>query len=165
MVTLDPETLSRKLLGAVDTALPRLRSIDEARSAQHGESGRWSPREELGHLIDSAANNHRRVVLGRTTGMLHFDGYDQNAWVDAHGYGDVPWSDLVELWVRLNRHMARAIARVPANTFTRPHADHSLGAIGVRSYEPGTPATLADLVDDYIEHLEHHLEAITHSAS
>jgi hypothetical protein len=155
-----PNTLSQQLLEAVNQAVPALRSLDEARSALRSRADRWAAREELGHLIDSALNNHRRVVVGRASGTLNFDGYDQDAWVDAHGYAEMPWLEIVELWTRLNHHLARVVSRVPADVLDRQHADHCMDRIGFRTYQPGASASLADLVEDYIEHLEHHLHSI-----
>ena len=37
----------------------------------------WSPKEELGHLVDSAANNHQRIVRGQSEDKLAMPGYDQ----------------------------------------------------------------------------------------
>jgi hypothetical protein len=160
MTTIPPAALSRKLCEAVDAALPRLQAIDEAASARRPASGGWSARQELGHLCDSAANNHRRVVLGRLQRTLTFEGYDGEAWVEAHAYQERPWRDIIGLWAGMNRHLAVAVAQVPEADFVRPHATHSLGTIGFRTYAPGAPATLSDLVDDYIDHLHHHLDHI-----
>jgi hypothetical protein len=160
MVVLAPGHLSAKLLDAVSAALPRLQRIDDGASARVPPGGGWSPRQELGHLVDSAVNNHRRVVVGRLQQTLTFDGYDQDGWVEAQAYRDRSWTDIVALWAALNRHLASAVAQVPEADFTRPHQSHSLRTMGFRSYEPGAPATLADLVDDYIDHLNHHVEHI-----
>jgi hypothetical protein len=160
MPVLSPAHLSAKLLDAVSAALPRFQEIDEEASARKPAGGGWSPRQELGHLVDSAANNHRRVILGRLQRTLSFEGYDGDAWVEAHGYQERPWSDIVRLWADMNRHLAGAVARVPDADFTHAHRTHSLGVIGSRKYQPGAPASLSDLVDDYIEHLNHHVEHI-----
>jgi hypothetical protein len=160
MVVLSPADMSAKLLDVVSAALPRLQQVDEGASARVPAGGGWSPRQELGHLVDSAANNHRRVVIGRLRQTLAFDGYDQDAWVEAQAYQDRSWSDIIALWAALNRHLASTVAQVPEADFTRPHQTHSLGTMGFRTYETGAPATLADLVDDYIDHLNHHVEHI-----
>lgn len=160
MTVLSPTHLSQKLRAAVEAAIPRLRAIGDDTSARKPDGGGWSARQELGHLIDSAANNHRRVVLGRLQRTLTFDGYDGDGWVEAHAYQDRGWDDLITLWAGMNRHLAGAVGLVPEADFTHQHQTHSLGTIGSRKYEPGAPATMADLVDDYIDHLHHHLEHI-----
>jgi hypothetical protein len=155
-----PDHLATRLRNAVDAAIPRLQQLDGAASARRPDGGGWSPRQELGHLVDSAANNHRRVILGRLQHTLSFDGYDGDAWVEAHAYQDRPWSDIITLWAAMNRHLAGAVALVPEADFTRAHHTHTLDVIGFRTYEPGASASLADLVDDYIDHLNHHVEHI-----
>ncbi len=83
--------------------------------------GKWSRKEILGHLIDSASNNHQRVVRGQFSSSLVF-GYDQVAWVEANGYRHRAWSELVELWGAMNRHFAAAVEAVPAVKLATPCA-------------------------------------------
>jgi hypothetical protein len=103
----------------------------------------------LGHLIDSACNNHRRFVLGQSPDIRKFDGYAQNDWVGRQHYDKVSWRDLVALWTSYNRHLAHVMSCAPAETLA-----HS-----AESYD-GTPVTLEFLMGDYITHLRHHLEQI-----
>src|SRR5262245_41133920 len=140
MTVVPPAQLAENLRGAIQSALPRLNAIEDGASARKPASGGWSARQELGHLIDSAANNHRRVVLGRLQRTLTFDGYDGDAWVEAHAYQDRPWRDIIALWEGMNRHLASAVSLFPEADFVRPHQSHSLAAIGFRKYEPGAPA-------------------------
>jgi hypothetical protein len=56
---------------------------------------RWSKKEILGHLIDSAANNHQRFVRAQGTPRLEFPGYEQEFWVATQAYASAPgpiWS-------------------------------------------------------------------------
>jgi len=46
----------------VDETEPRLRTVSHDRAAARPAPDRWSAKEMMGHLIDSAANNHRRFV-------------------------------------------------------------------------------------------------------
>jgi hypothetical protein len=110
--------------------------------------GKWSRKEILGHLIDSAANNHQRVVRAQAGSSLVF-GYDQVAWVEANVYQGRAWSELVELWVALNRHYAAAVEAVPAA---------KLGASCAAGEEP--PKPLEWWMRDYVRHMKHHLEQI-----
>ena len=110
--------------------------------------GKWSRKEILGHLIDSAANNHQRVIRAQYSSSLVF-GYDQVAWVEANAYGRRDWSELVELWVALNRHFAAAVEAVPAGR---------LGAPCAAGEEE--PKPLEWWIRDYLRHMKHHLEQI-----
>src|SRR5580693_6458373 len=105
-----PRDLSQLLQRAIDRELPNLLAVtDDA----HAKPGGWSRKQELGHLIDSATNNHIRFVLASVDGEFRGAGYTQDQWVAAHGYQDMVWSDLVELWYRYNALLAHLIERVP----------------------------------------------------
>ncbi len=119
---------------------------DDVSAAPAG--GKWSRKEILGHLIDSAANNHQRVVRAQFSSSLVF-GYDQVAWVEANAYRRRGWLELVELWVALNRHFAGAVEAVPAVKLATPCA-----AGGEE------PKPLEWWIRDYVRHLKHHVEQI-----
>lgn len=136
------------LVAAVDAAAARLRPLSEAEVSASPSPDDWSVKQIVGHLIDSAANNHQRFVRAQA-GPVVLPGYDQNAWVDAQGYQEHVWPDLLEFWVRYNHQLSRVIRRIPAaalGTECRIGADD--------------PVTLGFLVEDYLSHLEHHLRQV-----
>ena len=120
----------------------------------------WSIKEIIGHLIDSAANNHQRFVRAEMQDDLVFGGYAQEHWVRAQRYDDAPWNDLVQLWSSYNRHLARVMAAVPERVRDTPRARHNLHEIGWRPVDANHPATLDHLMHDYVLHLEHHLSQV-----
>jgi hypothetical protein len=140
----------------VRTALELL-SVGGDASAVRPAPGRWSPKELIGHLIDSAANNLRRFVQARWQDDLVFDGYAQDAWVAAQHYQEAPWPDLVALWREYNRHLAWVMTMVPPAVRYRVHARHNLHEIAWQPVPAGEPATLDYLMADYVAHLHHHL--------
>jgi hypothetical protein len=75
--------------------------------------------------------------------------------VATQGYQMAPWPELVALWQAYNRHLAHAMANVPPAVRTRAHQRHNFARIPV-----GQPATLEDLMRDYVAHLKHHLGQI-----
>jgi hypothetical protein len=127
-----------RLSQIVDETEPRLSALTEPESAGHSRAGKWSRKEILGHLIDSASNNHQRFVRAQLDGELNFPGYSQDGWNRAQQYQSEPWANLVQLWSSYNRHLAHVIAAIP---------------------EDAGP-TLEFLVTDYVRHLQHHLEQI-----
>jgi len=109
----------------------------------------WSPKEVLGHLIDSAANNHQRFVRAQQGEALTFPGYEQNEWVSSQGYQDADWAHLVALWTHLNLHLADVIARIPPSKYSVPCT------IGENAAVP-----LEAIVIGYRDHLRHHMAQI-----
>ena len=121
---------------------------------------KWSAIEIIGHLIDSAANNHQRFVRARTQDDLVFPGYAQDDWVGAQQYATSPWRDTVTLWRTYNRHLARVMRAIPDDVRYRKHHRHNLDQLAWQPYPADQPATLDDLMHDYVLHLEHHLSQV-----
>jgi hypothetical protein len=156
----DAQAIATGLLSVVQAALPGLQQLDDQSALQRHAPDKWSAKEIIGHLIDSAANNHQRIVRARFGDALVFDGYDQDAWVAVHGYHHVDWLELLTLWVALNRQIARAITSLDLADLERPRARHNLDVIGWETVPLDQPVTLSYLVRDYINHLRHHLRQI-----
>ena len=153
-------TAADALRHEIERALPRLRGIGETESAARQAPGQWSAREVLGHLIDSASNNHQRFVRAQLQEDLVFEGYDQEAWVRSQRYAEAPWTDLIELWRAFNLHLARVIDAVPEGARTLPRARHNLDRIAWKGVPKEVPATLEYFMRDYVGHLRHHLDQI-----
>ena len=75
-----------------------LLAADGRAAARRPDAQTWSPKEVLGHLIDSAANNHQRFVRAQETDALTVPGYEQNHWVESQGYQEADWPHLIALW-------------------------------------------------------------------
>jgi hypothetical protein len=145
------------LLATVDRACDELRTVDPAVVAWRPAPGHWSAKEIIGHLIDSAANNHQRFVRARWQDDLIFAGYRQDDWVDSQDYQSAEWDDLLVLWRQYNRHLARVMAGTPPAILRRLHARHNLDEIAWRTVPVTQPATLEYFMSDYVGHLHHHL--------
>jgi hypothetical protein len=144
----------------IDTAAPRLRQISEAQSEQPRAEEHWSAKQIIGHLIDSATNNHARFVLAQIKDDLVFPGYDQNSWVQIQQYQQASWAQLVDLWRAYNLHLLHVMAHTPANKMNNPCTQHSLQTIAFETVTESEPATLEYLMKDYVVHLKHHLSQI-----
>jgi DinB superfamily len=132
----------------VEEAEPRLTEIGDEAAGHPAGPGKWSRKQMLGHLIDSAANNHQRFIRLQRVPELHFPGYQQNEWVALNQYAGSPWAELVALWAAYNRHLARVIEYIDPQT---------LGHV----WDSGNNRyTLDFIVSDYLVHLRHHLEQI-----
>lgn len=144
----------------VDQAVPRLLAISEAESEAAPGTDQWSTKQIIGHLIDSAANNHARFVLGQMRDDLIFAGYDQDQWVRINHYQQAPWSQLVELWRVYNLHLHHLMAHADSAKLNTPCTRHSLEEIAFKAVPESKPVTLEYLMRDYVDHLQHHLEQI-----
>ena len=110
---------------------------------------RWSLQQVVGHLVDSAANNHQRFVRAQLVDSLTLPGYEQNDWVACQRYHEADWTELLDLWRLYNLQLARVIRAIPDDQFTT--------VCHIGNLEP---VTLEFLVEDYLVHLKHHLARI-----
>src|ERR1700722_8287710 len=133
----------RKLLQRVPDRLERL-SPDKVEGKATPSA--WSPKEELGHLLDSAANNHQRIVRAQLENNLAMPGYEQNRWVAAHRYQSRDWKELIDLWTAFNQQLLAAAESVPDAAWS-----HTLTVAN------SEPMTLEFVFDDYLAHMLHHL--------
>ena len=154
------ENFIREFQQTIESAAQQLRQIPATQAAIRPAPDEWSAQEILGHLIDSAANNHRRFVEAQLKDDLVFTGYEQNRWVAVQQYQRASWPALIDLWQAYNLHLAHVISSIPANELTRPRSSHSLDKIAVQPVNTDTPASLEYLVRDYFRHLQGHLEQI-----
>jgi hypothetical protein len=135
-----------RLEEVLNTAPARLLDLADDAVAHKPAPDRWSKKELLGHLIDSAANNHQRFVRAQAAPRLETPRYEQEFWVATQVYATEPWTDMINLWLSFNRHLLHVIQAMPAEVL--PHE------VTVTGY---AAMTLGELVADYLRHLEHHL--------
>src|SRR5256885_11591768 len=117
----------------LDTATEQLLLIPEERAGIPKSERKWSAKQIIGHLIDSAANNHQRFVRAQFTDDLIFPGYEQEAWVQVQSYDQEPWLQLVQLWRHYNLHLLHVMSAVPEAVRTKSRSPHNLKRIGWRT--------------------------------
>ena len=141
--------LSTEMIHVVNTAEEILRRVSAEESRSPILPGGWPRKQLLGHLIDSASNNHQRFVRASLQDSLEFPGYDQNGWAQVQAAEEADWSLLVTLWASYNRYLAHVIARLPPAKMEVP--------IRIGQDEP---VTLKFVAEDYLRHMVHHLGQI-----
>ena len=142
------------------SAKARLKDVPEEQSRHKGSADGWSPIEVMGHLIDSAANNHQRFVHAQFTDDLVFADYEQDQWVSTQKYRDESWPDVIDLWSSYNLHLLHVVSVIPEDVLTKMRAQHTLDEIAFKDLDKNEPATLEFLIRDYVDHLHHHLNQI-----
>lgn len=143
--------VSEKLLSVINTAEPKLRIINEEECMKPVLKGGWSSKQVIGHLIDSASNNHQRFVRAALQPSLDFPDYDQPGNIRVEAVQEMEWSLLVSLWASYNRYLAHVIAHLPPS---------KLETVCIIRKESSEPVTLGFLVTDYVDHMLHHLRQI-----
>jgi hypothetical protein len=112
--------------------------------------GKWSNKQIMGHLIDSAHINLQRFV--RCTYEECFKlVYLQDEWVATQHYQEADVTELLKLWELVNRQIVRVLTYYPA--------DRAGIKCDTGRYEPSFN-TVAFLADDYIVHMQHHLNQL-----
>jgi hypothetical protein len=149
-----------ELRSIVERATPALLAMSGEESARPRAPGKWSPREVIGHLVDSASNNHQRFVCAQLQDDLIFAGYDQDAWVRTQDYQSTSWADLVTLWRAFNLHLSHVMAAAPESQRLRLRHRHNLDRLAWRTIPADQPATLDYFMGDYVGHLKHHLRQV-----
>ena len=142
------ESVANDLQSAIKIA-DRLREIRETDVSVRPAPGKWSKKEILGHLIDSASNNHQRFIRMQLSERVELPGYSQDDWVRVQRYQDQPWQQIIGLWMMYNAQLALVVGFIDAK------------ALGNVWRKPdGSEFTLEFIIRDYVTHMRHHLNQL-----
>lgn len=158
------EELLEDFRQTIEEAANRLLLIPEEESQIPKMEGKWSAKEVIGHLIDSASNNHQRFVRAQFQEDLVFAGYEQDAWVQAQQYNREPWHLLIQLWKSYNLHLLHVMAQIPEQVRKTSRVKHNLYQIAWNQVSEDEPVTLEYFMRDYIGHLKNHLRQVLSEA-
>ena len=127
---------------------PQLQQITEEEFTYKSTPDKWSKKEILGHLIDSATNNHQRFIrIQYENEPVIF--YDQNQWNNLSNYNHLITSHLINFWLIYNQHLVEIIKVIPPENLNR-------NGVG----KDGQKLPLYFYINDYVSHLEHHLKQL-----
>ena len=133
----------------IEKVMPILEKISDENASLKPQPSKWSKKEIIGHLIDSACNNQQKFVRTMANSHTDFVGYTQDFWVENQAYNLANWQDLLSFWQNYNLHIAHIIENVLPEKLKN--------TISIQGSEP---FTLAFIMSDYAEHLKHHLKQI-----
>ncbi len=123
-----------------------LLSIDREITCIKVTEEKWSLTEIVGHLIDSAANNHQRMVRLQYTNRLNFPAYDCEQWLSVQKYNIMAWELVVSHWYSYNCILINIIEGIE---------DAQLDNVWVNGEEE---IPLREIIHQYYRHLELHME-------
>lgn len=138
------------LKNIVEEELQKFGNISEEQWSAKISPEKWSKKEILGHLCDSALSNVRRFVITQYKENENIV-YDQNFWVKAQNYQNISTSDIINLWKFLNLQIVNVVENI---------SDEDLQRTCDMTKTETKIFTLEYIINDYIEHLQHHLKAI-----
>jgi hypothetical protein len=136
-------SIAKDLEAVIEQHLPALKSMGESTFANKPSPAKWSKKELIGHLIDSAQSNIRRFIVAQYEEKPLIV-YNQDKWVAISNYQQWNSNDLIDLWYLLNRQISEILKNTSPETAQR---------------QCGSPElqTIEWLAHDYIKHLKHHL--------
>ncbi|MBL7703206.1 MAG: DinB family protein [Ferruginibacter sp.] len=140
------QTSINKLEKIIADYTPQLKQLSEEDFTYKPLLHKWSGKEYLGHLIDSAQINIRRFVVGQYE-LKPYIVYDQEMWVAAANYQDYPLGDLIDLWALINKHIVILLKNMPEAVYENEVLTQDVH-------------TLQWLAADYNKHLLHHLHQV-----
>lgn len=142
------ENAISRLIDVVNKVPSILIEISEDELTKKPMPYQWSKKEILGHLVDSATNNHQRFVRGQFETIPEIR-YDQNKWNEFSFHQEIDSTQLILFWTIYNKQLIEIIKRIPVEHRTR---EINVGEKIV---------TLGFIITDYVDHLEYHLKQIT----
>jgi hypothetical protein len=134
----------------LDTMEPSIRAISEAEFSAKPRLDKWSKKEVIGHLIDSAQNNLRRFISARTEDRPKII-YEQDFWVTANGYQSATQDDVITLWRLLNERICAVLAAMPPSSY---------GTLCDTGHGESQYKSLEWLATDYVRHMKHHMNQV-----
>ncbi|OFY93199.1 MAG: hypothetical protein A3K10_06585 [Bacteroidetes bacterium RIFCSPLOWO2_12_FULL_31_6] len=129
-----------------DTIPDLLTAIDEQTFSSKSNPEKWSKKEIIGHLIDSAANNHHILVRGQFEQEPKIT-YDQNNWNKSNFYQQIDSKQIISFWTTYNKQLLELVKRIPNHKLENKVQTENLVRIQF-------------LIDDYVAHIEHHLQQV-----
>lgn len=136
---------AEKMESIISDAERFLSEIDE-KGSYSVPGSKWCIKEIIGHLIDSACNNHQRFIRLQSGNMIGFPGYEQDEWVETAHYKDLEWKVIKGLWINYNKAILNIINQIDRKK--------------LKNYWETPDMSLEFIAKDYLRHIQHHLDQV-----
>jgi hypothetical protein len=151
MANMDFLNITNGILRYIDTWEPKLIDLTEDVISNKRNTQNRTIKQILGHLIDSASNNHQRMIRLQYNENLDFPDYqqDNDLWIALQDYQNANWNTIVQLWKYYNLHMVQVIKSVDQEKLNNSW----------QSFKANT-VTLRQMIEGYLVHIELHFKEI-----
>ena len=148
---MDKLKLASDIEKVINAALTEFTGLSDDAVRRHPTTKGWLVKEIIGHLIDSASNNHQRWVRLQISDRLRFPDYahDNESWVRVQRYEEQSWEALLGLWRQFNLHLSAIVRGVKKESLQNAWV-----------VDEETSFSLGELMVDYLQHLNVHIEQI-----
>ena len=140
------KSIDSEIKACIEQHLPLLMAVQESEMNYNPSPSRWSKKEIIGHMIDSAQNNIRRFIVAQYEHEPKIV-YKQDSWVAATGYQHYNLDELIQLWFLINKHLCCIIKNIPEEMLDRKCMTEEAHS-------------LKWLAEDYLKHLRHHMHQV-----
>lgn len=143
--------VTQELKQLIDLYSEKLNAFTDAEFSNKPRPDKWSKKEVVGHLIDSAQNNLRRFIVGQYDTTPSKIVYNQDFWVAANNYQHVDKKDIIALWKLINQQICSVLDNMITSNYAKV-TDTGKNAVDLHSLEW--------LAQDYVKHMKHHINQI-----
>lgn len=144
---LDLDKTKEELSAIVDFALAKLSHETEDHIRHKPSPDKWSKIQIIGHLVDLGFNNHQRWIRVLQGDPITIS-YQQDDWVSIQNYQSSDIKLTMDLWIAINKHLIWILNNL------QPYQ------LDFKYFDGEKEVTLGFLIEDYLEHLKHHLKQI-----
>ncbi len=130
-------------------AYSEMQRISDNIASNKKDATQWSIKEVIGHLIDSASNNHQRFIRLQIDEEIRLPFYQQVDFVRISNYQSEDWVILLDFWKFYNLHLVHIVGNID---------EQKLENVWITP--KGEKLDLKFVVEDYLIHLKHHLSQI-----
>lgn len=143
------KNIANKIIEDINDFFNKYNKLDESTTSKKIDNSKWSLKEIISHLIDSASNNHQRIIRLQLKNNLDFPDYKKDEWLSVSKPEHLSYKTLLNMFYYYNQLLSHLIANI---------SEDSLNNCWNIEWDGSNSITLEDLIKHYLEHLEIHIK-------